>query len=165
MHTPNHPSPMLMAVDLVRVDIDAMGLQDLEAHATAVQDTIEALNEFINGMAPKSPETLLSALRRARKLRMHMARVRDLIQARQSAVAVMQGMQLASAPGMFGMPSMGRRSRVIRPLTSADNAASGHIQVLSNDPQGSGAKAVCGGEAKEAGARPHDGEDSMQAKR
>jgi hypothetical protein len=165
MHTPNHPSPMLMAVDLVRVDIDAMGLQDLEAHATSVLDTIEALNEFINGMAPKSHDTLLSALRRARKLRMHMARVRDLIQVRQSAYAVMQGMQSASSPSLSGMPSMGRRSRVIRPLTSADNAASGHIQVLSNDPQGSGAKAVCGGEAKEAGAHPQSGEASLQAKR
>ena len=166
MHAPNHPSPMLMAVDLVRVDIDAMGLRDLEAHATAVMDTIEALNEFINGMAPKSRNTLLSALRRVRKLHMHMARVRDLIQARQSAVAVMQSMQSAIAPSMSsGVPSLGRRSRVIRPLTSADNAASDHIQVLSNDPQGRGAKAVCGGEAKEAGARPHDGEDSMQAKR
>ena len=165
MHTLNHPSPMLMAVDLVRVDIDAMGLQDLEAHATAVMDTIEALNEFINGMAPKSHDTLLSALRRARKLRMHMARVRDLLQARQSAYAVMQAMQSASSPSLSGIPAMGRRSRVIRPLTSADNAASGPLEILGNEPQDQVPEARRGGEAKEAGARPHGGEASMEAKR
>ena len=165
MHTPNHPSPMLMAVDLVRVDIEAMGLQDLEAHAAVVLSTIEELNEFINSVAPKSHDTLMNARQRSRNLCMHMARVRDLIQVRQSAAAMMQGMQSASAPSISGMPSLGRRSRVIRPLTSADNAASDHIQVLSNDPQGSGTKAVCGGEAKEAGARPHAGEASMEAKR
>jgi len=77
----------------------------------------------------------------------------------------MQGMQSASAPSMSGMPSLGRRSRVIRPLTSADNAASGPLEILGNEPQAQITEARRGGEAKEAGARPHDGEDNMQAKR
>ena len=165
MHTPNQPSPMLNAIDLVRADIDAMALQDLEDHAVDVLDTIAALNDYINGGLPKSHDALLNADRQNRKLRMHMARVRDLIQARKAAYAMVQSMPSTSAPGLPGMPSIGRRSRVVRPLTSADNAASGHIQVLSNDPQGRGAKAVCGGEAKEAGAHPQSGEASLQAKR
>ncbi len=165
MHTPNEPSPMLKAIDLVRVNVDQMGLQDLEAHATEVLGTVEALNEFINSAAPRSHNTELDALQRARNLRMHMARVRDLIQACKSVNALLQTVPTTTAPGMASVPAMGRRSRVIRPLTSADNAASGHIQVLSNDPQGRGAKAVCGGEAKEVGAHPHGGEANMQAKR
>ena len=158
-------SPELHAIDLVRADIDAMALQDLEDHAVDVLDTIAALNDYINGGLPKSHDALLNAMRQNRKLCLHMARVRDLIQARKAAYAMVQGMPSTSAPGLSGMPSMGRRSRVVRPLTSADNAASAHIQVLSNDPQGSGAKAVCGGEAKEAGAHPQSGEASLPAKR
>ena len=165
MQTQNQASPMLKAIDLIRVDVEQLCLTDLEAHAVEVLDTIATLNAYINGPQHKSYNALVNAQNLSRKLRTHMARVRDLIQVRQSAVAMMQGMQSAIAPSLSGMPSLGRRSRVIRPLTSADNAASGHIQVLSNDPQGSEAKAVCGGEAKEAGAHPHDGEASMEAKR
>ena len=157
-------SPELRAIDLVRADIDAMALQDLEDHAVDVLDTIAALNEYIIGGMPKSHAALLNAARQNRKLCLHMARVRDLIQSRQSAYAMVQSMPSTSAPGLSGVPAMGRRSRVVRPLTSADNASSGHIQVLSNDPEGSGAKAVCGGEAKEAGAHPQSGEVSLPAK-
>jgi hypothetical protein len=149
MPIPNEPSPMLKAIDLMRVDIDAMALQDLEGHAVDVLDTIAALNDYINGGFPKSHNALLNALRLNHKLCLHMARVRDLIQARKSAYAMVQGMPSTSAPILSGVPAMGRRSRVIRPLTSADNATSGHIQILSNATQCSESKAVCGGEAKE----------------
>jgi hypothetical protein len=165
MHATNEPSPMLNAIDLVRADVDAMTLEDLEAHATDVLDTITALNDYINGGAPKSHNALLNAMRLNRKLCSHMAHVRDLIQSRKSTYAVMQAMQSSGSPSLSAVPSMGRRSRVVRPLPSADNAASDHIQILSNDPQGRGAKAVCGGEAKEAGAHPQSGEASLQAKR
>jgi hypothetical protein len=168
MHSQNQPSPMLKAIDLVRADIDAMALQDLEAHGAEVLDTIAALNGFISGDLPKSHNALLNALRRNRKLCLHMARVRDLIQARKLVYAMVQGMPSTSAPGSTvsrGMPASGRYSRVIRSLTSADNAASGHIQILSNDPQGRGAKAVCGGEAKESPAHPQSGEASLPAAR
>lgn len=43
----------------------------------------------------------------------------------------------------------GHGSSVIRAPLGADNATSGHIQILSNATQCSGTKAVCGGEAKE----------------
>jgi hypothetical protein len=158
-------SPELRAINLVRADIDAMALQDLEAHAADVQETIAALNDYINGPLPKSHTALLNAARQNRKLCLHMARVRDLIQARKAAYAIVQSMPSTSAPGLLSVPAMGRYSRVIRSLTSADNAASGHIQILSNDPQGSEAKAVCGGEAKEASAHLQSGEASLQAKR
>ena len=42
------PSPMLKAVDLLRVNIDALDLEELEAHAVQVLDTIGALNDYIN---------------------------------------------------------------------------------------------------------------------
>ena len=158
-------SPELRAIDLVRADFDAMALRDLEAHAADVQETIAALNGYINEGLSKSHAALLNAARQNSKLCLHMARVRDLIQARKSAYAMVQGVPSTSAPGLSGVPTMGRRSCVVRPLTSADNAASGHIQILSNDPQGSGAKAVCGGEAKDAPAHPQSGEASLPAKR
>jgi hypothetical protein len=165
MHTPNESSPMLKAIDLVRVNLDDMGLQDLQDHAADVLDTIAALNDFINGGLPKSHDSLLNALRLNRKLCLHLARLRDWVQARQSATAMAQAMPSASGPSLSGVPVMGRRSRVIRPLTSADNATSGPIQILSNDPQGRGTNAVWGGEAKEGGAHPQSGEASLQAKR
>lgn len=43
----------------------------------------------------------------------------------------------------------GHVSSVIRAPLCADNATSGHIQILSNATQCSGTKAVWGGEAKE----------------
>ena len=39
-------SPMLQAIDLMRVNIDAMNLEDLEAHAQQVLDTLGGLNEY-----------------------------------------------------------------------------------------------------------------------
>ena len=165
MHTPNHPSPMLMAIDLIRVDIDAMGLQDLEAHATVVLNTIAALNEYINSPHRKSRDELANAIKQNRDLCMHMARVRDLMQARSSAIAMMQVMQSASSPSLSAMPVMGRRSRVIRPLISADNAASGPLEIPGNKPTAWDTEARRGGEAKEAGAHPQSGEASMEAKR
>ena len=96
-------SPMLQAIDLVRVNIDAMTLEDLEAHAEQVLDALGGLNEYTNSPAPKSSNAKRSAMHQARKLRLHMARVRDLINARKLA-AVMVATMLAAgsanlAPG------------------------------------------------------------------
>ena len=165
MEGENQPSPMLKAIDLVRENLNQLGIEDLERHAADVLDTIAALNDYINGGNRKSHHALLGALRRSRKLCAHMAHVRALIQARRSRQAMVQGLPSTSAPAMPSLPGKVRRSRVIRALQSADNAASGHIQVLCNGPQGRGAKLEGGGEAKEAGAGPHTGEASMQAKR
>ena len=103
------PSPMLKALDLTRVDIDAMSLDDLEAHANEVLNTLCALNEYINSPARKSANSKQAALTRARALRLHMARVRDLIQVRQAAAAIASSVQVAGvvnqAPGAhpFGL--------------------------------------------------------------
>ena len=90
-------SPMLQAIDLMRVNIDAMTLQDLEAHAQEVLDTLGGLNEYTNSPAPKSANAKNGALHRARKLRLHMARVRDLINAHKLAAVVVATMQAAGS--------------------------------------------------------------------
>jgi hypothetical protein len=103
------PSPMLKAVDLLRVDIDAMNLEEVDAHAVQVLDTIGALNEYINSPGPKSANALRNALNLVRKLSLHMARLRDLINARKLA-AVMAGTAQAA-----GAASLGLFSGPIRP--------------------------------------------------
>lgn len=70
-------SPMLQAIDLIRVNVDALTLEDLQAHANDVLDTIGALNEYLNSPGPKSANARLNGLRLANKLRTHMAHVRD----------------------------------------------------------------------------------------
>ena len=143
-------SPMLRAIDLMRVNIEDLNTEELNAHAVEVLDTIAALNDYINGPLHKSHNALLNAHQLTRKLSLHMARLRDLLQARQSAHAIAEASRTANAPSLSpDMSAFGWRSRVIRPLNSADNATSGHIQILSNATQWSGTKAVCGGEAKE----------------
>ena len=44
MNTEPLRSPMLEAIDLIRVNIDALTLEELEAHAKAVLDVIGGLN-------------------------------------------------------------------------------------------------------------------------
>ena len=96
-------SPMLQAIDLMRVNIDAMDLDELEAHAQQVLDALGGLNDYTNSPAPKSSNAKRGALHQARKLRAHMARVRDLINARQQAAAMVATTQAAGsvrlAPG------------------------------------------------------------------
>ena len=90
-------SPMLQSIDLTRVNVDAMLLEDLEAHAREVLDTIGAMNEYINSPAPKSANAKLNGLRLAEKLRLHMAHVRDLIHAHQAALALLGAAQAAGS--------------------------------------------------------------------
>ena len=156
MHTPNQPSPMLKAIDLMRVNIDELHLPETEAHAAEVLDTIAALNDYINGPLPKSHNALLNAHQLNRKLCLHMARVRDLINARKAAHAMAQASHAANMHCM--LPAMGRSSRVIRPLKSADNAASGPLEFSGNEPTARSPEISRGGEAKEAGACRQSGE-------
>src|SRR5450830_1599770 len=76
------PSPMLLAIDLLRANIDGMEPEEYEAHVKLVLDTIGALNEYINSPSPKSANALRNALSLVRRLGLHMARLRDLINAR-----------------------------------------------------------------------------------
>jgi len=82
------PSPMLEATDLIRVSVDSMQLDDLTDHATQVLDTIAALNGYINSPGRKSSDLLRDAIRLAKKLSLHLCHVRDLINARKAAAAL-----------------------------------------------------------------------------
>jgi hypothetical protein len=93
-------SPMLQAIDLTRANVDAMTLEELQAHAKTVLDTIGALNEYLNSPAPKSANARLNGLRLASKLRLHMAHVRDLINAHQAAVAMVGAAQAAGSTNL-----------------------------------------------------------------
>ena len=93
-------SPMLQAIDLTRVNVDAMTLEELQAHASDVLDTIGALNEYLNSPAPKSANAKLNGLRLAKKLSLHMAHVRDLINAHQAAVALVGAAQAAGSANL-----------------------------------------------------------------
>lgn len=81
-------SPMIQAIDLTRVNLDAMNLEELETHAKSVLDTIGALNEYINSHARKSCNAKVNAIRKSLKLRTHMAHVRDLLTAMTAAAAM-----------------------------------------------------------------------------
>lgn len=93
-------SPMLQAIDLTRVNVDSMTLEELEDHAKQVLDTIGAMNEYINRPAPKSVNAKLNGRRLADKLRSHMAHVRDLINAHIAAVALVGAAQAAGSANL-----------------------------------------------------------------
>jgi len=93
-------SPMVVAIDLMRVNVDAMQLDALQAHASQVLDTIAALNGYINSPSPKSSNALRNAMLLARKLALHMARVRDLINAYTATAAVIAAAQSGGAATM-----------------------------------------------------------------
>lgn len=88
-------SPMLEAIDLIRVNIDALTLEELEAHATAVLDVIGGLNGYLNSPSSKSANSTTNALILSRKILLHMARVRDLINAHKVAAAMAGSTQSA----------------------------------------------------------------------
>lgn len=158
-------SSMLRAIDVTRLDAVAMSLEELEAHHKDVSDTLAELNDYRNSPSPKSHDAWTTAKQRAEALSARLALLRDLIQLRKSEQSMMQLLQSASDPApSLGMPSLGRRSRVIRSLNSADNAASGPSAISSNEPTARDAKSSKGGEAKEA-PRTQSGEASLQAKR
>ena len=100
---------MLQAIDLARTNVDAMLLDDLQAHAVQVLDTIAAMNDYLNSPAPKSAVSKLNGLRLANKLCSHMAHVRDLINAYTAAVALANAAQASgAAAGLVGLPASGK---------------------------------------------------------
>jgi hypothetical protein len=108
MDNPTQLSPMVVAIDLVRVNVNAMQLDDLQSHAAKVLDTIGALNDYVNRPCPKSSNALHNAMLLVRKLVMHMAHVRDLITAYTAATAIAMPVQTAgSATGVVGVPQGG----------------------------------------------------------
>lgn len=151
-------SPELRAIDLVRVNIDALPPDELSEHATQVLDTIAALNDFINKPGRKRADAVRNALRLVRMLGAHMARLRDLMQAHKSMQAVLHAMQSASAQHLPRTAPAFGRVRVIRPPMGADNAASGPLEIPGIKPTAWDTEARRGGEAKEAGALRQSGE-------
>jgi hypothetical protein len=93
-------SPMLQAIDLTRVNVDSMTLDELEEHTKEVLDTIGAMNEYLNSPAHKSVNAKLNVLRLANKLRLHMAHVRDLINVHVAAVALVGAAQAAGSANL-----------------------------------------------------------------
>jgi hypothetical protein len=163
------PSVQLIADDLLRVNLDSLHDDDLPEHHQAALDALAGLNDFINSPARKSWHELAGCKRRVERLREHLANLRNLIRTRQSVQAIRQHLQSQGAAAAHappsGMPSLGRKRRVIRPLDSADNAASGPSEVSEAEPQAQARKPPRGGEAKEAPARPQSGEAGLPAKR
>lgn len=94
-------SPLIKAIDLTRVSVDAMTLEELEDHAEQVLDTMAALNHYNNGPATKSANAKLNGLTRAEKLRGHMLHVRGLINAHKAAAALVGA---AQAVGSANLP-------------------------------------------------------------
>lgn len=149
MSTQLQPSPQLHAEHCLHVNLDALNLDELIAHEQEALDALAGLNDFLSKPG-RSVAAVLHAKHLSRKLRLHMMHLRDLIHSHQAAVALTHAMASGHGPVMDPpLPKPGKRSRVIRPLSSADNAASG--------PKG--------GEAKEATVHPQSGEASLPAKR
>lgn len=147
-------SPMLRTLDLLKLSPERMTFEELvELHEEASQ-TLSSLKQYMRWIVGKSASELEHANIRANKLGLLIARIKDLMQAKQAvqtAVAFAAPEQIENQPAM-GMPSK-RRKRVIRALpSSADNAASGHLETLGTEPTAQASEASSGGEAKEA---PH----------
>ena len=101
-------SPMIEAIDLIRTDVDAMPLADLEHHAQRVLDTLAGLNDYLNTPGFKSAVERNTALKRSEKLRLHMAHVRSLIAAHMAATAWIASAQVVgSAAPANAMPNAG----------------------------------------------------------
>jgi hypothetical protein len=100
---------MVVAIDLLRVNVDALQLDDLQAHSVQVLETIAALNDYINRPNPKSSNALHNAMLLVRKLVQHMAHVRDLINAHTAATAMVAATQASgSAAGLACSPPCGK---------------------------------------------------------
>ena len=93
-------SPLIKAIDLTRVSVNSMTLEDLEDHAERVLDTMAALNNYNNSPATKSAIAKLNGLSRAEKLRGHMLHVRGLINAHRAAVALVGAAQGAGSANL-----------------------------------------------------------------
>lgn len=81
------PSPMLEAIDLIRANLDGMSDEELEDHAAHVVAVLQELN---NAQAQATWTSAIAAANIARlvkKLLAHLARVKELIEARQVEAA------------------------------------------------------------------------------
>jgi hypothetical protein len=158
MSTQLQLSPQLQAEHCLHANLDALDLNELRAHEREALEALAGLNDYLSKPG-KSVEAVLHAQHLSRKLRLHMMHLRDLIHSNQAAVALTHA--IAAGHGSFmnpPLPKPGKRSRVVRTPTSADNAASGPLEIPGNKPTAWDTEARRGGEAKEAGALRQSGE-------
>jgi hypothetical protein len=81
------PSPMLEAIDLIRVNIESLSDEELAEHAAHV---VAVLLELTNAQAKATWTSAIAAANitcLARKLLAHLARVKELTEARQVEAA------------------------------------------------------------------------------
>jgi len=97
MGTQPQPSAMLQALELARINVDAMHPVDLAEHDEHVSRAIDALNDYLNSSSRKSADTLRNAVSRLRRLCAQRARVRDLLAAHKLATALAQAAQAGGA--------------------------------------------------------------------
>ena len=90
-------SPMIAASEQIRVNVDAMQLDDLIDHERRALETLAGLNDFINRPGRKGADELRNAMRLVGKVMHHMAHLRDLIHARKAAMALVQAAQAAGS--------------------------------------------------------------------
>lgn len=148
------PSPQIRADMFVKVKLDELDLCDLQRTEREGLDVLAELNDFI-AQPGRSAPALHHAIELGRKVRMQMAHLRDVMQARKSAIALSQAAASGHGPLVSrSLPGPGKQRRVIRSLASANNAASDLFDVPGNAPQGWDREGRSGGEAEEA--RPHE---------
>lgn len=81
------PSPMLEAIDLIRVNVERLSDEELVEHAARV---VAVLLELTNAQAQATWTSAIAAAniaRLAKKLLAHLAHVKELIEARQTEAA------------------------------------------------------------------------------
>lgn len=148
------PSPQMRADMFVKVKLDQLDLCELQRTEREGLDALAELNDFI-AQPGRSAPALHHAIELGRKVRMHMAHLRDVMQARKSATALLQAAASGHGPLVSrSLPGPGKQRRVIRSLASANNAASDLFDVPGNAPQGWDREGRTGGKAEEA--KPHE---------
>lgn len=83
--------PMLDAVDLPRLNIESMDIDELEEHEKQVIETINGVNYFILDKSHISANETINARRLFSKLKLHLSRVSDLIKFHKLAIVAQSG--------------------------------------------------------------------------
>lgn len=90
-------SPIIAAIELLRVNIDSMQLEELLEHHQAALNVQADLNDYMNQPARRSADERRTVARLSKKMLLHMAHLRDLINARKAALALTQAAQVGGA--------------------------------------------------------------------
>lgn len=91
------PSPMIAASGLLRVDLDALQLDDLLDHEQEALKVLAELNDYINQPTRRSADERRNVARLTKAMHLHMAHLRDMIYARRAALALVHAAQTEGA--------------------------------------------------------------------